>query len=424
MNAFKKALHGLKDTYPSPDPEREKAFLETLQRQEPPIRRSGRHSVFYVVPACAAAAVMLLAGIGIYQKITPHSLPMIGEETTTATVEDSLSALENSLSDVICSHADNTDLTENREESSQGEAISPEPSLPVSTAEEQGSGETETAAPPSEAQASSHAQSVSTDAPSTNPAAVIQTTGAERQTEPLETTQVAETPIEHDQAPAEDPLETNKSDTPQMDPTGTDDFEPMPNEPTMIAGVDRRVDPLYHYRVGTNVLSINDVIEEEMPGYQNEVVPDLSSLADQAELIVIADVEQTFYTQAALEPYTQLDLHVCSVLKGSCNENDKISVYEKGGYLPLDVAAASYPVLAQMQDAPDTIEFPGNGTRPGDRRCFFLKRSTDPAIPDGAFVYVVSDRVSCLRQKQSSFYSMDGSIITTISELWRLILLS
>ena len=147
MNAFKKALHGLKDTYPSPDPEREKAFLETLQRQEPPIRRSGRHSVFYVVPACAAAAVMLLAGIGIYQKITPHSLPMIGEETTTATVEDSLSALENSLSDVICSHTDNTDLTDNREESSQGEAISPEPPLPVSTAEEQGSGETETAAP-------------------------------------------------------------------------------------------------------------------------------------------------------------------------------------------------------------------------------------------------------------------------------------
>ncbi len=89
---FKRALDGLKDTYPHPDPERKEAFLQTLpQKQEKrehavlPLFHTGRKPLYFALPAVVTAALMITVGISTYKHHQPHSIPSIPVESTTTT---------------------------------------------------------------------------------------------------------------------------------------------------------------------------------------------------------------------------------------------------------------------------------------------------------------------------------------------------
>ena len=91
---FKDALKGLKDTYPAPNPEREAAFLRNLPDLKPekkriiPLLHNGAKPVWYTLPALVTAAVLIVAGTGIYQRISEERLPTVDvpAETTTSAV--------------------------------------------------------------------------------------------------------------------------------------------------------------------------------------------------------------------------------------------------------------------------------------------------------------------------------------------------
>ena len=426
MNAFDKALHGLKDTYPSPDPEREKAFIESLQEQSQPIRQTKRRTVFYALPACAAAAVMLIAGISLYQKMDPHRLPMIDTvETTTATVEEATLWADTTLKPD----------KEPTEPTNAMDAAIPAPSEPspaVSTTDGRGSGAAggTTCALPTQP-ITTVPQTVQTDAaPSTRPA--VQTSPAPRATEtqtpqqaPAQATETLEKSEET--IPGTDALEEPEPAEPLDEPSSPAD--PADNEPEVMPDVpihaekDWRVAPKYVYQKGQNVISIKDLISEspiQPPDMDNSGGYGIKELADQSDLIVIGYVEQTYYTQADGLAYTQLDVQVQSVVKGKCGYNDRISVYEKGGYLPLDAAAKLDPFLLETGISADGIEYPGNGTQAGELRCFFLRHSSSRDIPDGAYIYAGSEAMSCVHQEKAVFYSADESMGITVNELWQL----
>ncbi|MBQ4465804.1 MAG: hypothetical protein II916_07570 [Oscillospiraceae bacterium] len=87
---FKRALDGLKDTYPHPDPERREAFLRSLpQKQEErehavlPLFHTGRKPLYFALPAVVTAALMITVGISTYRHHQPHSIPSIPVESTT-----------------------------------------------------------------------------------------------------------------------------------------------------------------------------------------------------------------------------------------------------------------------------------------------------------------------------------------------------
>ena len=87
---FDKALLGLKDTFPSPDPKRREDFLNSLPQQKKdrnfvflPFLHFDRKKFWYAIPAAVTAAVMLTVGITAYQKNPPHQVEMV--ETTAAT---------------------------------------------------------------------------------------------------------------------------------------------------------------------------------------------------------------------------------------------------------------------------------------------------------------------------------------------------
>ena len=80
MNAFNKALRGLKDTYPSPDTEREQAFLDRIAEEHPKQLHAvklQKRTVLYTLPAIAAAAVMIMVGISVYQKAAQNKIPTL-----------------------------------------------------------------------------------------------------------------------------------------------------------------------------------------------------------------------------------------------------------------------------------------------------------------------------------------------------------
>lgn len=418
MNTFEKALHGLKDTYPSPDPEREKLFLESLQEQSQPIRETRHRTVFYVLPACAAAAVMVITGISLYQKMDPHRLPMIDTiETTTMTVEEATD-FQSPTQEMIADPMEPTDDAIAEPEETQ----LPSASSPAASATDgQGSAAAETTLPLSTQPSSPVQQPVQTKAPSTRPSVTQpaqNNTVTETQPQPQVTTQVVQTPtVQEETDSCGDIMDEPLPDSPIYDPTEyLDDFEPIPCEPI---GKNMCVTPLYHYKRGNSTVSYRELtcgspaipIETDNDNY------DLKALAEQADIIVLAYVENSFYTQANHTAYTQLDIEVQSVIKGKCNTNDKLSVYEKGGYLPLDAAVQLDPSLAEITVDADGIEYPGNGTQVGNMRCFFLKLSSSSDIPSGAYVYAGSDATCCLYQLQTAFRSIDGRVNATYNEL-------
>ncbi|MDE5564941.1 MAG: hypothetical protein K2I93_07275, partial [Oscillospiraceae bacterium] len=91
---FRSALKGMKDTYPSPNPEREAAFLRSLPTKEVkkkrlPFLHTANKPFWYSIPAVVTAAVLITVGTGVYQHMGHHNLPSIElpAETQTTTAD-------------------------------------------------------------------------------------------------------------------------------------------------------------------------------------------------------------------------------------------------------------------------------------------------------------------------------------------------
>jgi len=98
---FNNALHGLKNTFPTPNPKREEEFLQSLpeigrkeERKFLPMLHMGRKPMWYAVPAIVTAALVMTVGIKTYQEFDQSKLPMDVISPTVATTETIATTLE------------------------------------------------------------------------------------------------------------------------------------------------------------------------------------------------------------------------------------------------------------------------------------------------------------------------------------------
>lgn len=428
MNAFKKALSGLKDTYPSPDPVREREFLEQLSQRERAaspalIQHSRRKPILYVIPAMAAA-VMLAVGVGVYQNMSHERLPMIMEptETTTMTVDENLKETdgvksvetepsEDSTEPPKASDAQVSPSATTTEE--QGTTALPEITAPMtgrSTADKPVSTTTQAASQPAQQQ---------TQPAATDPVEKATTNMATDSTQPS-TTEFAATPTmpPDDNEPDHpfDPLPA-EPDVPIDDlPDTTDSKDIVPQETTR-KPVDLCVQPQFNFPKGATYYTMREEAPIIMPAEPEKV--ELEWLIKASDLIVLADVDQFWYTKAGETVYTQLNVRINTVYKGELCEGDRVSVYEQGGYLPANIFLYQHPEYTDLVGDAKSIYYPGNQTPLHAQRIFFLRRVTNPDIPNGAYVYADKDASSCLQSTGADTYrSVNGLLELTVSDLW------
>ena len=98
---FNNALHGLKNTFPTPNPKREEEFLQSLpelrqkeKRTILPMLHMGKKSFWYAVPAIVTAALVMTVGIKTYQEFDQSKFPMDVISPTVATTETIATTLE------------------------------------------------------------------------------------------------------------------------------------------------------------------------------------------------------------------------------------------------------------------------------------------------------------------------------------------
>lgn len=399
-----RALKGLKDTYPSPDPSREKAFIDSLPQREAkpvsmPLLHIGKKPLWYAIPTVTAAVLMVAAGIGLYQHVGKHEIPSIPESTETAT-----SGLEaGSFTEQYTEPQENT---EELSETTQNSQISPafEP-----TEGDTGQGST---SPAATEKPGKNTDSNEKPAPATQSATESGAASPTAPTEPelAEPTDEAlldeEPTYEREKSPMQDPIEET-SDYP-VDPA--EPIIPIPFDPTK----DDRVSPYYNYQLHDPIL-YEEPIEEGLGG----TMPDeVHELIDQSEAIVLANVNKVWYTKVGQAAYTQLDLNVLSVYKGSYAVNDLFSVYEPGGYMPLREYLSYHTGQRDNYDSTEgTILCRGIHTQEQDVFVFFLQRATADGIPDGAYVYTNAPEQSRYSIDKGMLWDANGQTLLAESEL-------
>ncbi len=172
---------------------------------------------------------------------------------------------------------------------------------------------------------------------------------------------------------------------------------PKPNN-----NVDYRVTPSYQYEKTDTILT---AVGSEYIGWDctvlNKPVDSSDSFflwedcADLSDSIVSGTVISLTYTREGNILWTQVDIEITKVYKGTLHPGDKISVYELGGYIPLSEFLTLYPACASIlnmtEDEIQATTCFGSGPQVtsaviGESCLYFLKEGTGN-IPAGAYTY-------------------------------------
>lgn len=457
---FHHALTGLKDTYPSPDPARQEEFLNNLPKQEEKPKNIALFSskgkpFWYSFPAVAAAAVMLTVGIHVYQNHQPHTIPTIPAETTTTTtstaVPDPVNAETPTASPEISETSTEmqtgavpTDAVQSTLQGltttgvvigpviPDGQPVYSTPVLqgtlpPVQTTPCPNGAVTATAVTTtrSEQEENRVTTAAKTDIVTMPPLTQSPTEEAyvpppndsedEQGIDSPPSVQTTNSPV--DSVPQI--VTTTKATTicyPNVEPS-----DPTVDSPNGIVPTYTTVQPPCRYSVSGDALEWNDFLEDSSDALN--VSWDGSSNSSQAaQLVVSGRITDIIYTQIGGVPYMQLNVALDHVY-GGASGSGTLSVYEKGGYVPLSVLNQHFTWARERTKDMTDSEIAGTMVREtasaqkwpeqGDFCVFFLNAAATPGIPDGAFEYAGQTGMSRLREVIPGLYSTaDGDHIS------------
>lgn len=459
---FHHALTGLKDTYPSPDPARQEEFLNNLPKQEEkpkniaPFSSKGK-PFWYTFPAAAAAAVMLTVGIHVYRNHQPHTIPTIPAETTTTTTSTAVPDPVNAETPTASTEVSETSTemqtgavpTDAVQSTLQGLTttgvvigpVIPDRQSVYSTPVLQGT------LPPVQTTTFPNGTAFTTasvttivseqedNRATTTAKSDIVTMPPESPTE-FPTQDYAPPPSDSEYDPDEknpppavqttsplvDCATTTKATTTYYHNQGGLVVEPSepaadsPNESDSIFYT--TVQPPCRYSVSENALEWNDFLE----GSSGALDVSWESPAQAAQLVVSGRITDIIYTQIGGVPYMQLNVALDHVY-GGASGSGTLSVYEKGGYVPLSVLNRHFTWARERTKDMTDSEIAGTMVREtastqkwpeqGDFCVFFLNAAATPGIPDGAFEYAGQTGMSRLREVIPGLYSTaDGDHIS------------
>lgn len=206
--------------------------------------------------------------------------------------------------------------------------------------------------------------------------------------------------------------------------------------PTLDTPPDYTVSPPVRYYPDDNAIDINDFSNDGRPavpgntskppseqdGIQTGIFDSWQNLADNSDMIVIADVDEIIYTGIDGVPYTQENIMISRIIKGNIEQRSRISVYGKGGYIP-----ASEHGTIQIPWAIEnnyTLFDPAENqtfSEVGDRYIYFIKKGDYP-FPDGSYSLTTLSDMSKFRYKNGNYINMNNNNITfTLTELYEYI---
>ncbi len=424
---------------PKPSEERQKAIV--------PFFHTNGKPVWFALPAVVTAAVMMTVGIGVYRHQQPHSIPSIPVDTsvtdvttTTTTVTTTITPTETPTGSSTPSEPTGIPSlfpTESPTTAAPSESgvTQPNASLPSVTPTfptEQTRPAVSTTAPPftlfpvqttatTQKQDGVDADPVepeptetTTTAPNSDGAGgktTYTTTKVTAATTTTATTRKLPPPTE---APTESPtnkgteavVSTDESDSPVCEPSES----PTPVECPTECPVE---DPVTEtpsrnsYQIVTDVA--DPVSPEDVENAANLITWDdtgdvtntdanwLDTQVDASSEIVCGYLYDITYTHVNGIPYTKLDFRVRFKMRGSKDATGSLSVYEPGGYIPLSRMRSMVPYAVERTKDMTDSEISGTYVYDrltqlpepiiGESYMLFLKLSTDPAIPSGAYVY-------------------------------------
>lgn len=196
--------------------------------------------------------------------------------------------------------------------------------------------------------------------------------------------------------------------------------------------MDYRVTPAYQYEKTDNIVDLEFAGDSEPsdpvvgPTDSNTAVALWKQSVGLSDCIVSGTVTALVYTRVENVLWTQVDIEITEVYKGTLYPGDKISIYEPGGYMPLSEYLMLHPENAWMFDMTDdkmrdaTCFDSGmhrTYSEPGETCLYFLKGSTGN-IPEGAYQYTKGTDDSRFRKEGDIFMNvLNGSYTILSNEL-------
>ncbi len=387
---FRRALKNLKQVYHFPNPTHENAFFqkstEEMKKKHPFFYSwKIRQGAFQMSVVCTVVIIMV-GGYGVYQNYKNDRSDIFIEESNASTEPDVSHSMEKETQPVS--------------------STIPKISSPFFTSVSRESG---TSAGNKNVTNSTQTVTTATH----NPTEVYPTEGTQTNQQPVSATVTNEPPSTMQTVSATQTVAvttgTNTVKTTAKTttkPTVSSTIIPPPPQPEN-EGKDYRVTPAYQYQKTDAILTYLDLVQlgfdDALQNYHPNYHPNDSTTsffswencADLSDSIVSGTVISLTYTREENILWTQVDMEVTAVYKGTLHPGDKISVYELGGYIPLTEFLALYPEctskLNMTAEEMQYLSYFDSGlqiTSPviGESCLYFLKEGMGN-IPAGAYTY-------------------------------------
>ncbi|MCM1132468.1 MAG: hypothetical protein NC340_03255 [Ruminococcus flavefaciens] len=193
-------------------------------------------------------------------------------------------------------------------------------------------------------------------------------------------------------------------------------------DPDPTPGRDLTVIPSADYKKSGSIIDIEQIFESNAFDPSDGVTGSFDPTGN-ADYIVFGVINKITYTEVDGMPYTQEDITVFEVFKGSeIMPADKISVYVKGGYMPVSDFTDMNGLENTYPDGCSVYDSGGNiGTQNvGDTLLFCIKDGSY-SMPDGAFMLSTGNDISVFDDKSDRFVSLgNNSLAITRKDLLNL----
>ena len=147
---------------------------------------------------------------------------------------------------------------------------------------------------------------------------------------------------------------------------------------------------------------------------------DISEMYNNSCAVVLANLDEIVYTSIGGKAFTAENITVTQVYKGDIQENDRITVFFKGGFIPAEEYSELYgfpPMPNQDEYSVKVAGESGGDQKEGKSYIFFLKGSGE-TLPNGAYEPINMGNLSVFELQQNLCRSVgDGNLMFTISQI-------
>lgn len=171
-------------------------------------------------------------------------------------------------------------------------------------------------------------------------------------------------------------------------------------------GNDYTVTPKENYAPSESAVTIASMNEHAI---DFAVSPDAKGLIPSADLIIDGKILNIYYTENGAAPWIQMDVRIDNCLYGELESGDLVSVYSKGGYMPLKQYCDYGIVDFGDKDAETLLDLPFGTELPesGESYRFCLEKGYDD-MPQGCYQTILGHAYSLYTEKDGIYTNKIG----------------